>query len=128
VSLGVAAALLVALGGAIVVACYEVPTPDCGFLCGAGGACPDNYTCANDHRCRRIGAPAGLVCPGLDADVPDAAVDARPDAPDDAAPDAPPDAPDDAPADTPSDAPEDAPLTDGPEADAPPVDAPLDDA
>jgi hypothetical protein len=104
VSLGVAIALLGALAGAIVVACYDVPRPDCGFLCGPGGACPDDYTCAVNHRCRRIGAPAALVCPNPDADLPDdqdAAVDAVPDAPADAPPDAPPDGVPDAPQDAP---------------------------
>ncbi len=37
-------------------ACYEPPQPDCGFYCGAGGACPENYTCTSDNRCRLIGA------------------------------------------------------------------------
>jgi hypothetical protein len=103
----VAVALLVALAGAIVAACYDVPTPDCGFLCGPRGACPDGYTCADDDRCRRIGAPATLVCPNRDADVPDdhdAAVDAHQDAVPDAPPDAPPDTPSDAPPDAPADA------------------------
>lgn len=37
-------------------ACYQPPQPDCGFYCGAGGACPEDYTCTSDNRCRRIGA------------------------------------------------------------------------
>jgi len=126
VSLGVAIALLVALAGAIVVACYDVPQPDCGFLCGPGGACPDGYTCADTNRCRRLGAPATLVCPNPDASLPDdqdAAIDGVPDAPADAAPDAPPDAPPDAVPDAPPDAVPDAP-PDAP-SDAPP-DAPDD--
>jgi len=45
---GTSVALLVALAGTIVVACYDVPKPDCGFVCGPGGACPDAYTCAAD--------------------------------------------------------------------------------
>jgi hypothetical protein len=95
VSLGVATALLVAVTGAIVAACYEVPTPDCGFLCGPDNACPDTYTCASDRHCHRIGAPANLVCstpdggaPSTDASAIDAAIDAaidgQPDAMDDA--------------------------------------------
>ncbi|HEU4732628.1 MAG TPA: hypothetical protein VFT22_32255 [Kofleriaceae bacterium] len=103
-SLGVSITLLVAGAGAIVVACYEVPTPDCGFLCGPGDACPDGYTCADDHRCHRIGAPAGLTCPILDAPLPvlhDAAVDSRIDAPADAPTDTPVDAPVDVPLDAP---------------------------
>jgi hypothetical protein len=116
VSLGVAIALLVALAGAIIAACYEVPTPDCGFVCGPDSACPDRYTCASDHRCHRIGAPSTLVCSTPDDDLPhpdccendapadgpldamnDAAVDAMNDAAVDAANDAADDAPDDAP-------------------------------
>jgi len=105
VSLGIALALLVALAGAIVAACYEVPTPDCGFVCGPDSACPERYSCASDHRCHRIGAPADLVCSAPDGGVsgpdaradggtpvdgaPDAAIDAVPDAAIDAAPDAP---------------------------------------
>jgi hypothetical protein len=81
-SLGIALVLLVALGAAI-AACYEVPRPDCGFVCGPGGACPDGYACASDHTCHRVGTPDSLVCAQPDAAVPDA----RPDAPDDAPPD-----------------------------------------
>ncbi len=127
---GVAVALLLALAGAIVVACYDVPRPDCGFLCGPGGACPDGYTCADNHRCRRIGAPTTLVCPNPDADIPDdhdAAVDAvdavpeaEPDGPPDAvqdAPDVPPDALPDALPDASTDAPQDA-ADDAPDPDA----------
>jgi hypothetical protein len=106
VSLGIALALLVALAGAIVAACYEVPTPDCGFVCGPDNGCPDRYTCAGDHRCHRIGAPADLVCSAPDGGtfVPDAradgaTVDGRPDVMADAAPDAAIDAAIDAPVD-----------------------------
>ena len=88
-SLGISIALLVALAGAIVAACYEVPTPSCGFLCGPNNACPDSYTCANDHYCHRIGAPPTLACGTPDAGLPDASDDARAnDAPVDALPDA----------------------------------------
>jgi len=69
-------ALLVALTGAIVEACYEVPTPSCGFLCGPNDACPDSYTCAADHYCHRVGAPATLVCGTPDAGMPDTSDDA----------------------------------------------------
>lgn len=112
-SLGIALALLVALAGAIVAACYEVPTPDCGFVCGPDSACPARYSCASDHRCHRIGAPADLVCSAPDGDVsgpdaradggtpvdgaPDVVVDAAIDGAPDAAPDAAIDAPDAAP-------------------------------
>ena len=68
-SLGIAIALLVGLAGAIVVACYDLPRPDCGFGCGANHACPDDYTCASDHYCHRIGAPASLVCGPPDAAI-----------------------------------------------------------
>jgi hypothetical protein len=80
-SLGAAIALIAglvgALGatGAIVASCYDLPQPDCGFVCGPSGACPDGYSCASDQRCHRLGAPAGLICPS-----PDAAIDAAPDA------------------------------------------------
>jgi len=53
------------------LACYSPAQPDCGFVCGEGGACPDGYTCATDGICHRDGTPASLVC----------AVDARPDSP-----------------------------------------------
>jgi len=77
-SLGVALGLLVALGAAI-AACYEVPRPDCGFVCGPGGACPDGYACASDHTCHRNGTPDSLVCGHPDAAVPDAPTDTAPD-------------------------------------------------
>jgi hypothetical protein len=96
VAVGVAAALLAA---AIAASCYDVPEPDCGFICGPSGACPGGYTCADDHYCHRDGTPAGLVCASADAAQPidaavtdaaaDAAIDAAPDAPVDAAIDAP---------------------------------------
>ena len=87
-SLGIAIALLVVLAGAIATACYHLPTPACGFLCGPSGACPDNYTCAGDHQCHRIGTPDSLVCGTPDAAMPDAVIDAVPDAVIDAMPDA----------------------------------------
>jgi hypothetical protein len=43
-------------------ACYEPPQPDCGFYCGAGSTCPEDYTCTADNRCRRNGAPASATC------------------------------------------------------------------
>ena len=103
VSVGAAAALIVGLAGAIVVACYDVPRPDCGFVCGPDSACPDGYTCADDHYCHRSGAPADLVCTQPDAALPidaasdAAASDAMPDTASDAMPDAMPDAMVDAP-------------------------------
>ena len=83
-SLGVALALFAALVGTIALSCYAIPTPDCGFICGPGGECPDGYTCADDHRCHRNGAPDDLVCSTIDAPLP---VDAAPDAAPDGAPD-----------------------------------------
>jgi hypothetical protein len=116
---GAAAALLVGLAGVIVVACYDLPRPDCGFVCGPESACPDGYTCADDHYCHRIGAPSDLVCSQPDAALPiDAAADAAVDATADAMLDAPADAMLDAAIDAMPDAPVDAP-------DAP-IDAPVD--
>lgn len=43
-------------------ACYSPPEPACGFVCGSGGACPDDYTCASDNICHRNGTPATLTC------------------------------------------------------------------
>jgi hypothetical protein len=96
VSLGIALTLLVALSGAIVTACYEVPRPACGFVCGPDGACPDSYTCASDHICHLTGSPDSLVCPHPDAALP---VDAAPDMVPDMAPDMAFDAPLDMPPD-----------------------------
>jgi hypothetical protein len=77
-----AIALLVALTGAMLAACYDVPRPDCGFVCGPGGVCPEGYSCASDNRCHRDGAPADLTCATPDAALPiDAAVDVPIDAP-----------------------------------------------
>ena len=94
------AGLLIALSagatGAVLGSCYEVPEPDCGFICGPSASCPDHYTCADDHYCHRDGAPASLVCAVPDAPlVTDAAADAALDAID-ATPDAMVDAPVDA--------------------------------
>lgn len=58
----------VAFAAALVVGCYDVPQPACGFVCGPAAACPDDYTCnASDNRCHANSAPADLVCPGSDA-------------------------------------------------------------
>ena len=91
-SLGAALALLAALAGAIVSACYDVPRPACGFLCGPAGECPDGYTCAAEQVCHANGSPDGLVCRNPDAALPvdamsdvaaDQRVDAMADAPED---------------------------------------------
>lgn len=62
---------LACLGAA--AGCYSPPEPDCGFVCGPGGACPTDYTCASDHHCHHNGAAASLTCgpPPVDA-APDA--------------------------------------------------------
>lgn len=56
---------------ALITGCYSPAKPDCGFICGANGECPDDYTCAADGICHRNGSPANLIC----------MVDARPDSP-----------------------------------------------
>ncbi len=49
---GVAVAACLAMVG-----CYTVPKPDCGFFCGSGGACPEDYTCSTaDNRCHLDGS------------------------------------------------------------------------
>ena len=73
-------------------ACYNPPKPECGFVCGPAGECPDDYHCDVDKRCHLIGTLTSLMC--VDAGPPpdtmhDAPIDARPDAPPDAHPDAP---------------------------------------
>jgi hypothetical protein len=83
--------------------CYDTPRPNCAFLCGSGGACPDGYQCGSDDRCHLVlennqlamcedtlpTADASNDAPVADAG-PDAAIpDAGPDA---ALPDAAPDA------------------------------------
>lgn len=88
------AGLRIALSVGAAAGCYEVPEPDCGFICGPSASCPAHYTCADDHYCHRDGAPASLVCAAPDAPlVTDAAADAARDAID-ATPDAMADAPD----------------------------------
>jgi hypothetical protein len=55
-------------------ACYQTPQPDCGFVCGPAGQCPDGYQCASDNRCHREGTPASLMCATPDAPPRDVAV------------------------------------------------------
>lgn len=79
-------ALLVGLAVLVGPGCYDPPKPDCGFVCGPGGACPDDYTCAADNRCHRNGTPASLMCatsPDARPDTTsgDAGIDAPIDAP-----------------------------------------------
>ena len=51
-----------------VAACYSPPKPDCGFICGAGGACPTDYFCAHDGRCHLNGTSETMCA---DAGIPD---------------------------------------------------------
>ncbi len=74
--LGVAIALCFALLGTLSVTqgCYSVPQPECGFVCGPGGACPDDYTCNSaDNRCHLNGSAPQQCLGGADAgiDTPD---------------------------------------------------------
>ena len=84
---------------AALIGCYSAPKPDCGFVCGDQGECPDDYHCASvDNRCHRNGTPDSLVCGDggiVDAPPPPPPpkMDAAPPAdakPADAMPDAPP--------------------------------------
>lgn len=75
-SLGIALGTTLALCGAIIAACYEIPRPACGFLCGPADACPDGYSCAADMYCHRNDTPSDLMCTRADAPLP---ADANPD-------------------------------------------------
>jgi hypothetical protein len=66
VAAGLCLGVIIALG--IGIACYDPPRPACGFICGNGGACPDDYHCATDNRCHLNGTPATLTC-GIDAAI-----------------------------------------------------------
>ncbi len=55
----------------VLASCYRPPQPACGFVCGANGACPEDYACAEDNRCHLAGV--GSLC--------ESAVDAGPDSP-----------------------------------------------
>jgi len=60
-----------------IAGCYDLPKPECGFVCGDNGACPADYTCnAADNRCHREGSPL-LCATGIDAGPP-APVDRTP--------------------------------------------------
>jgi hypothetical protein len=68
--LGLAAALCLALvaGLSVTPGCYDVPQPVCGFFCGSGGACPDDYTCnPADNRCHLNGSAPQVCLPLIDA-------------------------------------------------------------
>ena len=48
-------------------ACYDLPKPDCGFVCGPSAACPADYTCnMADNRCH-LDATSVACAPGFDA-------------------------------------------------------------
>jgi hypothetical protein len=49
-------------------ACYSPYEPDCGFVCGSGGACPEDYTCAADRVCHLDGTDSAKVCPQAPAE------------------------------------------------------------
>ena len=51
--------ILLAVG---VSACYSPYQPDCGFICGADGACPEDYTCGADRVCHLNGTSPNKVC------------------------------------------------------------------
>jgi hypothetical protein len=58
---------------AVGISCFATPEPNCGFVCGSGGACPDDYACASDSICHRLGSPPSTVCTG-DGGLADAAI------------------------------------------------------
>lgn len=50
-------------GHLILAACYTPYEPACGFVCGSGGTCPDDYTCnTNDSVCHLNGTSPATVC------------------------------------------------------------------
>lgn len=61
--------LALALG--VVVGCYNIPQPECGFACGPAGACPSDYSCNSAvNRCQLDGtAPSCTAAPVMDAGV-----------------------------------------------------------
>lgn len=87
--LGIAALALVALMMLLgTPGCYQTPTPDCGFTCGANASCPGDYVCGANNRCR-LPSVSEAECPGVapSADAgPDGGADARPDSGNDAPP------------------------------------------
>jgi hypothetical protein len=69
ISVCVGLAFAIAVG----ISCFATPEPNCGFVCGSGGACPDDYACASDSICHRLGSPPSTVCTG-DGGLADAAI------------------------------------------------------
>jgi hypothetical protein len=50
-------------GHLILTACYSPYEPDCGFVCGSGGTCPDDYTCNSaDNLCHLNGSSPSMTC------------------------------------------------------------------
>jgi hypothetical protein len=65
------------LGAAVATGCYDTPKPACGFACSSTDACPADYTCGADKRCRLTSASTFPDCPlvlPVDARMPDATV------------------------------------------------------
>src|SRR5215210_6741947 len=76
VYLGAALGMMVALAGAVMVACYRVPTPVCGFRCGPSGECPTDYACASfEDRCHLNGSDPNIHCDTIDDTPEDAPID-----------------------------------------------------
>jgi len=73
--------LLSLLAAVAVAGCYDTPKPACIFLCGEGGACPEDYACsADDGRCHlQLSGGELAECPDTVPGHPDAAP-AAPDA------------------------------------------------
>jgi hypothetical protein len=59
--------LLVAAAAFAVAGCYKTPNPNCTFQCGAGGACPTDYTCGPDNICHLM-TGSGLAACGVQFD------------------------------------------------------------
>jgi hypothetical protein len=51
----------------VLVGCYDLPKPACGFRCGTGATCPARYACAADGFCHAEGSPPAQTCPLVDA-------------------------------------------------------------
>jgi hypothetical protein len=49
--------------------CFSKPKPECAFLCGEGGACPDDYRCAPDGWCKLDSVADTFDCGELPADA-----------------------------------------------------------
>lgn len=49
--------MALALAALLANGCYDTPQPACGFTCGSGGACPEDYVCGQGNRCRLSSTP-----------------------------------------------------------------------